>query len=102
MTTWGRIVSFERINQNGDEAVAVEYDAWESAKEARHTLHYACVRGKIVRCLLRVDIKTIKTTMLSGQRLFFENLDPALESRGVEQKCRYPPPPYHPSFRKWH
>mmetsp|Transcript_35689 Transcript_35689/g.83537 ORF Transcript_35689/g.83537 Transcript_35689/m.83537 type:complete len:212 (-) Transcript_35689:159-794(-) len=87
MSTWGRLVAFERINQGGDEALTVEYETWESAKEARHMLNYTNIRGKIARCLLRSDIKTIKSTMLSGCRLYMDNLDPALESRGFFDAC---------------
>mmetsp|Transcript_45435 Transcript_45435/g.105388 ORF Transcript_45435/g.105388 Transcript_45435/m.105388 type:complete len:210 (+) Transcript_45435:83-712(+) len=87
MSTWGRIAAFERINHTADEALIVEFDAWESAKEARHTLNFTCIRGKTSRCLLRSDIKTIKSTMLNGNRLYMDNLDPALESRGFSDAC---------------
>merc|ERR1719359_2182523 len=87
MSQWGRIASFDRINQGGDEALIVEYDDWEAAKDARRQLNYSCVRGKTVRCLLRENVKTIRSSMLTGHRFIVENCDNALDSNGLFDVC---------------
>merc|ERR1719183_2323967 len=87
MSQWGRMVSFERINQGADEALLVEYDNWEAAKEARRQLNYANVRGKTVRCLLRANVKAIRSSMLTGNRFVVENCDPQLDSNGLFDAC---------------
>mmetsp|Transcript_37076 Transcript_37076/g.83743 ORF Transcript_37076/g.83743 Transcript_37076/m.83743 type:complete len:204 (+) Transcript_37076:71-682(+) len=84
---WGRMMSFERINQGADEALAIEYESWEGAKEARTAVNYSCVRDKTVRCLFRSDIKAIRQSMLRGNRLMIENLDLTLDSHGLYDAC---------------
>mmetsp|Transcript_87349 Transcript_87349/g.260612 ORF Transcript_87349/g.260612 Transcript_87349/m.260612 type:complete len:201 (+) Transcript_87349:82-684(+) len=84
---WGRIVSFERVHQGADEALVVEYDGWEAARDARRAVSYARVRDGTVRCLLRTDVKAIRQSMLTGHRLVMDNLDPALDSSGLFDAC---------------
>mmetsp|Transcript_83131 Transcript_83131/g.130765 ORF Transcript_83131/g.130765 Transcript_83131/m.130765 type:complete len:210 (-) Transcript_83131:14-643(-) len=87
MSQWGRISSFERINQGSDEALLVEYDNWEAARDARRQLNYSSVRGKTVRCLLRENVKTIRQSMLTGHRFVVDNCDLTLESTGLFDAC---------------
>uniref|UniRef100_A0A7S4RK29 RRM domain-containing protein n=1 Tax=Alexandrium monilatum TaxID=311494 RepID=A0A7S4RK29_9DINO len=84
---YGDIVSIEQVNDSGSEAVFVGYKELEAAKEACKILNYASMRGVMCRCLMADRLVVIRRTMNTGQRLIFEQLDPAIDSCGLSDLC---------------
>jgi len=81
---YGDVVSIEQVS---DDAAVVDYTQRQAAVEARDILSYASVRGKTCRCLSMDMVEVIRQTMVTGQRLVVEQLDPAVESAGLRDVC---------------
>lgn len=87
LRNYGDIVSLKQINAPNDDAALVGFASQESAEEAQSMLNHAILRHKTCRCLLSSSVDVIRQTMETGQRLVVENLDPAIESRGLLDVC---------------
>merc|ERR1712192_10810 len=84
---YGNIVSVQQADAPPEEAVIIEYTSCEAATEAQSTVNQATIRGKECRVMLVSSLEIIRRTMVTGRRLIIENLDPAIEGRGLWDVC---------------
>lgn len=84
---YGEIVSLTRVNEAVEEAVSIEFSTWEEAEEAQSIVNHAAIKGKTCRCIFAKTLEELLQSMDGGQRLVIENLDGAIESRGLRDVC---------------
>merc|ERR1712066_597507 len=84
---WGDVVSVQQADAAPDEAIVVEFSTFEAAEEAIRMVNLGLIRRKTVRCMLISALELIRGTMVSGNRLIIENLDPAIEMQGMWDIC---------------
>lgn len=84
---YGEIISFQQADASPNDAVLIEYRTCQAAEEAQRIVHLASIRGKTCRCLLVSALEVIRRTMVAGNRLIVENIDPAIETHGFWNVC---------------
>lgn len=84
---YGEIVALQQADTPPDEAIMIEYTTFEAAREAVSIINLSCIRGKIVRCMAISALEVIRSTLVSGQRLLIESIDPAVGMHGLWDVC---------------